>query len=157
MRTWLVTLTVGCFLSVISGVAQIAATTAPASPEEQALVSKTHALAQALKTKDLGFLNRTLTADFHEVWSDGRLHSKADVLGEMEEWRSVQEFSPYNLRVLPVNNDAALVTYDCIVKMPEGDAPNMAPRYQHISDLWLKQDDQWRLRFEQFTPVRPID
>ena len=25
--------------------------------------------------------------------------------------------------------------------MPEGDAPGMAPRYQHISDLWVKQDD----------------
>jgi len=41
--------------------------------------------------------------------------------------------------------------------MPEGDAPGMAPRYQHISDLWVKQDDQWRLKFQQATAARPID
>jgi hypothetical protein len=33
----------------------------------------------------------------------------------------------------------------------------MAPRYQKVSDLWVKQGSDWRLKFEQATPVRPID
>jgi len=157
MKTcWLVTVLFGCFLSFFSVVAQTAATTTSTNPDDQALIANTHALAQALRTKDIGFLNRTLAEDFHEVWSDGHLHAKAELLGDLEE-APIQEFSPYNLRVLAVSEGAALVTYDCILKMPEGDPPNMVPRYQHISDLWVKQGGQWRLRFEQFTPLRPID
>jgi hypothetical protein len=41
--------------------------------------------------------------------------------------------------------------------MREGDDPGMAPRYQKVSDLWVKQGSDWRLKFEQATPVRPID
>jgi ribonuclease HI len=156
MKTcWFIILLFGCFLSVISAIAQTAAT-APAGPDENVLIANTNVLAQALKTKDLGLLNRTLTEDFHEVWSDGHLHAKAEILGELQE-APIQEFSPYNLRVLPVSDGVALVTYDCILKMPEGDPPNLAPRYQHLSDLWIRQGGQWRLRFRQFTPVRPID
>jgi hypothetical protein len=59
--------------------------------------------------------------------------------------------------VVPVNEDAAIVTCDCVIHMPEGDAAGLAPRYQHISDLWVNPDDQWRLRFLQATVVRPID
>jgi hypothetical protein len=155
MKTCWFIILFGCFLAAIPGIAQTAAT-APAGPDEKVLIANSHALAQALKTRDLGFLQRTLTDDFHQVWSDGQVHAKAEILGEFEE-APIQEFSPYNLRVLPVSDGAALVTYDCILKMPEGDPPNLAPRYQHISDLWIKQDGQWRLRFQQFTPVRPID
>ena len=77
-------------------------------------------------------------------------------LWERAGW-GTQDYYTYNLRVLPVNDDVAVVTYDCIIHMPEGDAPGMAPRYQHISDLWVKQNDQWRLRFQQATAARPID
>jgi hypothetical protein len=149
------TLLFACFLSGISAIAQTAVT-APASPDEKLLIANTNALAQALKTRDLEFLNRTLTDNFQQVSSDGHLHTKAEMLGQFEE-APIQQFSAYNLRVLPVGDDAALVTYDCILQMPEGDAPNLAPRYQHISDLWIKQGGPWRLRFQQFTPVRSID
>jgi hypothetical protein len=40
--------------------------------------------------------------------------------------------------------------------MTEGD-DLLAPRYQHLSDVWVKQGDQWRLRFQQATARRPID
>ena len=29
----------------------------------------------------------------------------------------------------------------------------MAPRYQKVSDLWVKQGNDWRLKFEQAMPV----
>jgi uncharacterized protein DUF4440 len=155
MKISLLILLFDCFLSAVPTIGQTAGNTTQASLDEQ-LIANTHALGQALRTKDMGFLDRTLTDDFHRVWSDGRLHAKAEILGELQE-APIQEFSPYQLRVLPVSDGAALVTYDCILKMPEGDPPNLAPRYQHISDLWVKQGGGWQLRFEQFTPWRPID
>jgi len=56
-----------------------------------------------------------------------------------------------------VHEGVVLVTYDCVIHMPEGDPPGMAPRYQHLSDVWVREADEWRLRFQQATAARPID
>ena len=69
----------------------------------------------------------------------------------------LRDFSAYNFRVLPVHEGVVLVTYDCVIHMPEGDPPGMAPRYQHLSDVWVREADEWRLRFQQATAARPID
>ncbi len=128
----------------------------PLSPLEQALIANTKAVPEAQKSKNVDFLKRTLTDDFVFVGSEGKLHDKEEFV-ETARDGELKDFYPYNLRVLPVDDEAAIVTYDCIIHMPEGDAPGMAPRYQHISDLWVKQDDQWRLKFQQATAARPID
>jgi hypothetical protein len=130
--------------------------TKPLSPLEQTLIANTKAIPEAQKAKDVPFLKRTLTDDFVAVGSEGRLHDKEEILGSAHEGE-LKDYYAYNLRVVPVNDEAAIVTYDCVIHMPEGDAPGMAPRYQHISDLWVKQEDQWRLRFQQATAARPID
>ena len=126
------------------------------SPQEQTLISSTNAVPEAQKSRDVAFLKRTLTDDFVAVGSEGKLHDKEEFLASAHDGE-LKDFYTYNLRVLPVNDNTAIVTYDCIIHMPEGDAPGMAPRYQHISDLWVKQDEQWRLRFQQATAARPID
>lgn len=126
------------------------------SPLEQTLIANTKAIPEAQKSKNVDFLKRTLTSDFTAVGSEGKLHDKEEMMESARDGE-LKDYYIYNLRVLPVNDETAVVTYDCIVQMPEGDAPGMAPRYQHISDLWVKQDDRWRLRFQQATPARPID
>lgn len=126
------------------------------SPLELTLIANTNAVPEAQKSKNIDFLKRTLTDDFVSVGSEGKLHDKEEIVGGARDGE-LKDYYTYNLRVLPVNDEAAIVTYDCIVHMPEGDAPGMAPRYQHISDLWVKQNDQWRLRFQQATAARPVD
>jgi hypothetical protein len=128
----------------------------PLTPLEQTLIANTNAVPEAQKARNVDFLKRTLTADFLAVGSEGKLHDKEEVLQSAHDGE-LKDYSTYNLRVVPVNDDAAIVTYDCIIHMPEGDAPGLAPRYQHISDLWVKQDEQWRLKFQQATVARPID
>ena len=140
----------------ITVAAQSAFNTKPLSPPEQRLIANTKAVPEAQKKKDVDFLKRTLTDDFQQVGSEGKLHDKGEMVDDAREGK-LQDYSVYNAKVLPVDENAAIVTYDCIIQMPEGDAPLMAPRYQHISDLWVKQGDQWRLRFQQATAVRPID
>ena len=128
----------------------------PLSPLEQTLIANTNAVPEAQKSKNVDFLKRTLTDDFVSVGSEGKLHDKEEMVESARDGE-LKDYYTYNLRVLPVDDEAAVVTYDCIIHMPEGDAPGMAPRYQHISDLWVKQDDQWRLKFQQATAARPID
>lgn len=128
----------------------------PLSPLEQTLIANTNAVPEAQKSRNVDFLKRTLTDDFVSVGSEGKLHDKEEMLTSAHDGE-LKDFYTYNLRVVPVNDETAIVTYDCIIHMPEGDTPGLAPRYQHISDLWVKQGDQWRLRFRQATAARPID
>jgi len=120
------------------------------------LVDKTKDLLQARKGKDASVLNQTLARDFMSVGSEGKLHDRAEMIDSAREGE-LQDYQAYNLRVIQVNDSTVIVTYDCIIKMPEGDAPNMAPRYQHISDLWVSEGGEWKLKFQQATAARPID
>ena len=149
---------IACLLSfsVVALAQGLGNSSKPLSPLEQTLIANTKAVPEAQKSKNVDFLKRTLTDDFVSVGSEGKLHDKEEFV-ETARDGELKEFYIYNLRVLPVDDEVAVVTYDCIIHMPEGDAPGMAPRYQHISDLWVKQDDQWRLKFQQATAARPID
>ncbi len=147
-----------CFGAMLAGWAQgtSAAGNQTSSPQDETLIANSKALREAQLRKDVEYLKGALTDDFLQVGSEGKLHKKKDFLGDAEDG-NLKEFMLYNPLVAPVDENAAIVTYDCVIKMPEGDAPNLAPRYQHISDLWVKQGGQWRLRFEQATASRPVD
>jgi hypothetical protein len=121
------------------------------SPLEQTLIANTKAVPAAWKKKDADFFKRTLTDDFLEIAIDGKVYGKNDVL-EGVHMADVQEYSPYDARIVPINDSAAIVTYDCIVRMNLGEEP--VPRYQHITDVWVKQGDEWRLKFQQATAVQ---
>lgn len=140
---------------VLLSLAAFAQTAKAPSPLDQALIESSKAVLEAQKTKNTDFLKHTLTDDFRLVGSEGKLHDREEFVGEAGEG-TLKDYSVYSLHVLPVNEDAAIVTYDGIIHMPEGDF-DVAPRYQHFSDLWVKQGEQWRLRFRQATPRRPID
>jgi hypothetical protein len=119
------------------------------------LIANSKAVANALLKKDVTFLKQTLADDFHAVGSEGHLHDKGELF-EIAQSGALREMTPYNMHVLSEDAVSAIVTYDCIVHMPEGD-DGAAPRYQHISDLWVKQGEQWKLKFQQATPLRSID
>jgi len=122
---------------------------------EQMLISQSQAVAQAEKAKDGDVLKRLLADDFQQVGSEGKLHDKDDVMGDAKDGK-LTDYTLYNLKVLAVDDNAVIVTYDAVIHMAEGD-DLLAPRYQHISDVWVKQGEQWRLRFQQATARRPID
>ena len=132
-----------------------AQTAASATQLQQALVAQTQAVAQAQKSKDGDTLKRLLTDAFQQVGSEGKLHDKDDFTGDAKDGK-LTDYTLYNLKVLSIDENAAIVTYDAVIHMTEGD-DLLAPRYQHLSDVWVKQGDQWRLRFQQATARRPID
>jgi hypothetical protein len=142
-----------CF--VLASLPAFAQADKPLSPLEQTLIDSTKAIPEAQKTKNADFLKRTLTDDFRVVGSEGRLHGREEFIGDAADG-TLKEYTVYNVHVLPVSETSAIVTYDAVIQEPEGDF-DVAPRYQYFSDLWVKQGDQWKLRFQQATPRRPID
>lgn len=121
------------------------------SPLAQQLIGYEKALPEAQKKKDLDFYKRTLTDDFVAVGTDAKIHPRAEILGDLTSIELV-EYRPYNIEVMPINDGAAVVTYDVIIKMAKYDEDT--PRYQHISSIWVKQGDQWKLRFQQATAAQ---
>ena len=127
----------------------------PADALAEALIAKSKAVPQAVQAKDVKMLNELLAGDFKKVGSAGHIQDRAEALGEAEEGM-VRDFMFYDPMVTHIDDNSAIVTYNLIVTMPEGD-DLFAPRYQKISDLWVKDNGEWRLKFEQATPLRSID
>jgi hypothetical protein len=136
--------------------AQVAQSAETSGPLVQALMEKSNEVHSLRKSKDLTGIKSLLTDDFEYVGGDGRLHHRDELLGDMQDGL-LRDFKLYEPQAVPVDSSTTLLTYNAILDMREGDEPGMAPRYQKVSDLWVKQGSEWRLKFEQATPVRPID
>ena len=118
------------------------------SPLEQQLIENAKQLALASQRNDGDYFKRTLTHDFIAVPKNGGTIDRADFLEDIlgaDKTQQNNEPRLYNIRVVPLSEGAALVTYDEIL-------PGEDPRYRHISDIWMKQADQWKLKFQQTTP-----
>ena len=120
------------------------------TPLGQQLLDLEKALSDADKRHDRAFVNNTLTDDFLSINTDGELHAKAEILSDVSSDDRL-EYRIYNAQVVPVNDSAAVVTYDVIVRMVHYDADT--PRYQRVSSIWVKQGNDWKLKFQQATPT----
>ena len=141
-------------LAAASGFAQTQSTDNPSLV--QSLMEKSNQVHSLRKAKDVSGIKSLLTDDFDYVGGDGRLHHRDELLGDMQDG-ALRDFKLYEPQAVQIDSETALLTYSAILDMREGDEPGMAPRYQKVSDLWVKQGSDWRLKFEQATPVRPID
>lgn len=142
---------------IIFGAAAVAQT-APQSQNRaltQELMAKSKSVYQAINAKNVAAVNSLVADDFHFVYSDGHVYGKREMLGAAQEG-GLPEPMFYNAEAMPVDSDSAILIYNIIVNLPEGDN-GLAPRYQKISDLWVRHGGDWQLKFEQSTPLRSID
>jgi hypothetical protein len=155
MKCYVLALVVGGCMSGLAQQAPPAADVRPITSLAEGLIAQSRAVPQAEQARDTGALQRLLSDDFQQVGSEGTLHEKRDLLDDAREGK-LTGFTLYNFKVLPLDDNAAIVTFDAVIHQPEGDS-DVAPRYQHVSDVWVKLGDQWRLHFQQATARRPID
>jgi hypothetical protein len=123
----------------------------PPSLVAEQLIALEKKLPEAQKEHDRDFYRSTLTEDFISIGTDGKTHPKDEILGDLPS-TELAEYRPYDIRVVQLNDGAALVTYDAIIRMVHYD--DETPRYQHISSIWVRQGDQWKLKFQQATAAR---
>jgi hypothetical protein len=125
--------------------------TKPPSSLAEQLIALEKKLPEAQKKHDRDFYRSTVTEDFISIGTDGKIHPKDEILGDLPS-TELAEYRPYDIQVVQLNDGAAVVTYDAIVRMVHYD--DETPRYQHISSIWVRQGDQWKLKFQQATAVR---
>lgn len=134
----------------VPGIAQTPAPAKALSPFEQTLIASEKSLIEAKKKNDSAYFKRTLSDDFSLVGVDGTLleaQEATDNLGDPD----LLELTPYDIKVVALNQAAAVVTYDAIVREKPEEDQGPPPRYQHFSSVWVKQADQWKLKFHQAT------
>lgn len=121
------------------------------SPLAEQLIALENQLADAQKKHDRDFYLRTLTPDFVSIGTDGKTHPREETLSDLPS-TDLAEYRLYDIQVVPLNDGAAVVTYDVIVRMVHYD--DETPRYQHISSIWVKRGSDWKLKFQQATSAR---
>ena len=131
------------------------AASSPTSPGTasltELLLAREKSLPEAQKRKDVDFFKNITTDDFIEVAPDAKVYSKQEMMEGLNVV-DLQNYSMYDARVIPLNHSAAVVTYDAIVQMAIGD--ERAPRYQHVSSVWVNQGGKWLLKFQQATAAQ---
>jgi len=118
---------------------------------EEQLISYERAIPEAQKKHDIDFYKHTLADDFVAVGTDAKIHDRNEILEDLRATDLI-EYRPYGIQVVQLNEGAAVVTYDVIIRMAKYDED--IPRYQHISSVWVKLGDQWKLRFQQATAAQ---
>ena len=135
----------------IAGRAQAPAATKPINPLDQNLISAEKNFIAAAKNRDADYFKHTLTSGYLFIGYDGQVHDREEFLGDRssDSWNLM----PYSMKVFKLDEGAAIVTYDVILQVPPEEDQGPPPRYQHWSSVWVKQADQWKLKFQQSTPT----
>jgi hypothetical protein len=139
-----------CLASCISSMAQTSAAEKVLSPLEQSLTTSEKSLIEAKKKDDIAFFKRTVSNDFALVGIDGKLLERQEAVDDLGDTGLV-ELTPYDLKVVEAGDNAAIVTYDAVVRKKPEEDQGPPPRYQHFSSVWVKQGDAWKLKFHQAT------
>ena len=149
MKVGLVSYAIFLLASVVLSSAQ-AAPAKDLSPLEQTLVASEKSLIEAKKKDNGAFFKRTLSEDFTLVGVDGELHQRQEAMDELGD-SGLLELTAYDIKVVAVGENAAIVTYNAIVRKAPEEDQGPPPRYQHFSSVWVKQGDAWKLKFHQAT------
>lgn len=138
-----------CGALSVTGVGQAAAPDKPPTPLEQTLMAAEKSYIEAAKKGDVDFFKRTLAADFALVAFDGELGDRQDMIAGMS--GGGLDLLAYDMKVVPVSDGVAIVTYDVVLRVPPVEDQGPPPRYQHFSTTWVKQGDIWKMKFQQMT------
>ena len=127
----------------------------------EALIGKSRAVLEAMKGKDPAALNALLAEDFHSIDMAGDLGSRQEMMGASQ-GGFIKDFFFYGAHAVRIANDSIIVTYNSAVSLSDEVLKELAddnltwPRYCKVSDLWVRQNGEWKLKFEQVTPVRAM-
>ncbi len=99
-----------------------------------------------------GGYEAVLAPDFSEIGASGRRWTRAETLESLHAEPPDPSVTIEAFEVADLGPDLVLVTYDT-----RGIAPDGAERRSRRSSVWLRHDDRWQLRFNQGTPIAPVE
>lgn len=117
-----------------------------ASSFQQELIKTQKMLLDAFERGDADYVRKAVADDFMVITPTGDTAEKADIVHELHP-APASEPKPilYDFSVVQLDEDCAVVSYKAV--FPGGGME----RYQSLSNTWVKQGGQWKLKFQQST------
>ncbi|HEY3026737.1 MAG TPA: nuclear transport factor 2 family protein, partial [Pyrinomonadaceae bacterium] len=126
-----------------------AKTTAP--PSEADMTAREKAAWETLKKKDLVAFGDLLSSDYIEVTDEG-IYDKASIIADLKDFNLADAtFSDW--KMLPVNNDAVILTYNTTLKGTYK-GQDIPPGPYRSAAVWVNRDGKWQAFYYQQTPVK---
>ena len=152
MRSWFV---VGIVVLAMMVTAVAFAGEAPANTPQQAsttsafeqeMINTEKAFLDAVERGDAEYVKNAVADDFMVIETNGDASGKTELVHYVHrsEKPGPKPFL-YQWHVVQLDQDCAVVTYNAVMHGAPID------RYQHLSDTWVKQNGQWKLKFQQTT------
>lgn len=118
------------------------------APSEADMTAKEKGVWDMLKKKDLAAFGNSLTTDYIEVGDDG-VFDKAGILADLKDL-NLTEATFSDWKMLPINNDAVILTYKTNLKGTyKGEEIPPGPYYS--AACWVNRDGKWQAFFYQQT------
>ena len=126
-------------------------TTKSVAPSEAEIIAKEKAAWDTLKTKDYAAFGNLLASDYIEVTDEGVL-DKAGIIADVKDF-NVTDTTFSDWKMLPINNDAVILTYSLNLKatFKGNDVP---PGPYRAAAAWVNRDGKWLGFYYQQTLVK---
>jgi hypothetical protein len=113
---------------------------------QQELISTQKAFQSAQQRGDAEYVKNAVADDFLSIEANGNSSGKKELVGEIHPPER-PEPSPilYDFNVIQLGDGCAVVTYNAVFP------GSQLEKYQHVSDTWVKQGGEWKLKFQQST------
>lgn len=113
---------------------------------QQELIDTQKAFLEALERGDAEYVRNAVADDYFAIETNGDSSGKRELVhGIKSPESSKAKPTWYQFNVVQLDSDCAVVTYNAVFHGVPLD------RYQHLSDTWVKQGGQWKLKFQQTT------
>jgi hypothetical protein len=112
---------------------------------DQDLLNTQKVFLDAMKRGDTAYVSNAIANNFVGIAPNGDSAGK----GELVEYAVAHKEAKaapmfYDFQVVQLADNAAVVTYNVVL-------PTHIERYQHLSDTWVRENGQWKLKFQQTT------
>lgn len=116
------------------------------NPFQQQLIDTQKAFLDALRRGDAAYVRNAVANDFQLIAPNGDMADRSEILEYVHPPKDNKEPEPilYDFKVVQLSDSAAVVTYN-------GVFPGSNHRYMRMSNTWVKDGDQWKLKFQQST------
>jgi hypothetical protein len=124
-----------------------------AAPSEADIIAKEKAAWDTLKKKDYAAFGDLLASDYIEVTDQGVM-DKAGIVADVKDFIPTDvTFSDW--KMLPVDNDAVILTYNVTVKATYK-GKDIPPGPYRAAAAWVSRDGKWQAFYYQQTPVKTM-
>lgn len=128
--------------------------TAPAksaAPSEADMTAKEKAVWDTLKKKDYDAFGNMITSDYLEI-TEGGVYDKESILKDIKDFE-LTDATLSNWKMLPVNDDAAILTYEVTIK-GKFKGKDVSPGPYRAAAAWVNRDGKWQALFYQQTAIK---